>query len=700
MRTTFRAVAPIVLAALGLTSALPATAAPVPHSISRAAKLPSTPLDVKLAGTLTGVDLRWTAAPDANDDAVNGYNIHRVVDGVDTVLPWQPAWNDVGYQWHESEHIPGATYSVAATNAEGEGTASTPITLPAAHRAITVGHTIWLENGNTRTYAGQIAVPDGQQVVPLAPDGPTQVIGDVVAASPDGREFAFAKGQNTLWRVRADVPHATPVQILDGSSGIIRLAWSPDGSRIAFERLQPNADSCVEIVAATGGTPIRVGCNLRMPTWSTNSTLIVKDGASGRLAYVQAKAAGVVLGTIAGTEQGILPSVSPDYRWIAYIDGNAPAIIPVSGGTPKLGVATEQRPAGITWSPDGSEVLVTQPIAFGGSALLTLPVATDGTPGAGETIYRTQGIDRIGSAVWQGSRVSLGSTSTPMGPDVRIPFDTSGLAAPVTATCQLDNTPAVPCTSPYQKSGVSVGSHQFRVKAVDADGHASVAFRFVLVDVTAPAVQITGPVFDVTKAATATVTYSASDDSGVAVASYDARWRIAPTAGNFGAYAPVKSGTTATSVVIGLAPGYEYCVSVRARDAVGNVSGWTADRCFSRPSDDRAMGAAAGWTRASNQLYYLGTATNTSASNISVSRSSVQAKRLFLVATRCATCGSLTVYYNGKSVGVVNLAYDATVYQAVVPLPVPATFLTGSVLLTTRTAGKVYQIDGLAVRRT
>ncbi len=700
MRTTFRVLAPIVLATVGLTAALPASALPAPTKVTRAAKLPSAPLDVKLAGTLTGVDLRWTAAPDANDDAVTGYNIHRVVGGTDTVLPWQPAWNDVGYQWHESEHIPGATYSVAATNAEGEGAASTPITLPPAHRAITVGHTIWLENGNTRTYAGQIAVPGGQQVVPLAPDGPTQIIGDVVAASPDGREIAFAKGQLAIWRVRADIPHATPVQILDGSSGIIRLAWSPDGSRIAFERLQPNAGSCVEIVAATGGTPVRVGCNLQMPAWTTNSNLIVKDQISGRLAIVQAKAAGVVTGTLAGTEQATMPSVSPDYRWIAYIDGNAPAIRPVSGGTPKLGTATEQRPAGITWSPDGSEVLMTQPIAFGGSALVTFPVGADGTLGTGETVYRTQGTDRIGSAVWQGARVSIGSTSTPMGTTVSIPFDTNGMAGPVTTTCQLDETPAVPCTSPYQKSGVPVGSHKFRVKAVDADGHASVAFRFVLVDVTAPTVKITGPVFDVTNAATATVTYSAVDDSDTPIGSYDTRWRIAPTAGNFGAYAPVKSGTTATSVTIGLAPGYEYCVSVRARDAAGNLSAWTADRCFSRPSDDRAMSASTGWTRTTNSAYYLGTATVTTKTGISVARSSVQAKRLWLVATKCSTCGSLTVYYNGKSVGIVDLSNPSLVYQAVVPLPVPSTFLTGSVLLTTRTAGKVYQIDGLAVRRT
>lgn len=200
-----------------------------------------------------------------------------------------------------------------------------------------------------------------------------------------------------------------------------------------------------------------------------------------------------------------------------------------------------------------------------------------------------------------------------------------------------------------------------------------------------------------TKAATATVTDSGTDNSGIG--SYDVRWRIASTAGNFGAYAPVKSGTTATSVSISVAAGYEYCVSVRARDLAGNLSGWTADKCFSRPSDDRLMGAAKGWVRASHRAYYLGTATVTTAKAISVSRS-VQAKRLFLIATKCATCGGLNVYYNGKYVGAVNLYKATTEYQAVVPLPVPATFLTGSVLLTTRATGQIHQIDGLAVRRT
>ncbi|NUR99018.1 MAG: hypothetical protein HOV67_27645, partial [Kribbellaceae bacterium] len=696
MRTPLRAVLPIVLAAVGLTSALPVIAVATPNASSRAAKLPSAPQDVKLAATLTGVDLRWTPAPDANDDGVTGYNIHRVgSDGVDTVMSWQPAWNDVGYQWHESLTEPGATYSVAAVNAEGEGAASTPVLRPTVNRSITVGHTIWLQNGNTLTYAGQIADPNGQQVVPIAPDGPTQVIGEVVASSPDGRELAFVRGQSEIWRIAADRSPGTPVKVLGGSSGIVRLAYSPDQSKIAYERLQPDSSSCIEIVPRLGGTPVQVGCGLSMPPWSPDGTeLLDKDAATSRLARVQPVAGGAILGTYPGTEQGILPTASPDGRWIGYIDGNAPAVIPVGGGTPKRGTPTEQRPTYLSWYPDGTELLMTQPISFGGSALVDLPVGTDGTVGAGRTVYRTQGTDRIGSALWQGPRAMISPTSGQSGPTVRMLFD----GASFRTYCQFDAEPYAPCSGEFVRSGVPTGLHTLRVKAVDGQDHASVSFHTVNVDATPPAVRITGPTFDATTASTATVTYTATDNSGVN--SYDSRWRIAPTAGNFGAYATIKSGTAATSVQIGLAPGYEYCVSVRARDTFGNVSPWTADRCFSRPSDDRAMSMTAGWARVSNRLYYLGTATVTKSAGVAIARSSVQAKRLFVVATRCSACGTLTVYYNGKSVGTVNLAYPRLVYQAIVPLPVPATFLTGSVLLRTTTAGKVYQIDGLVVRRT
>lgn len=686
MRKTLRAVTPIAIACLGLT-ALPATAATT--------ALPTAPLDVKVVGTLTGVDLSFTPDPDANDQNLTAYVIHRVVNGVETAFPYDPAYNEM-YVWHRSENIPGASYSVSAVNADGEGPATTAVTPAPAHRAITVGHTIRLENQNTRTIAGQIAETGGKQVVPLQQDGLIQ-IGSYVAASPDGLEVAFARGQQSLWRVRADDPAAVPVKILDGYTGIIRMAWSPDGTRIAFDRLKPTGNSCVEVVATAGGAPVEVGCDLQQPSWTPGGQLVVRDNNSTQLKVVQAQANGAVLDTIDGTTDATQPAVSPDGRWVAYAQGGAPAVVPIGGGTPKLGTATRFRPESVSWAPDGTSLLLAQSYYMSGYSVLKIPVAADGTPGANETVFKTKDVDYLGSAVWQQPRVFVPATPASTSSELRVPFDTSALTGPVTTTCQLDDAAAVPCTSPYVKSGLSQGLHRLVVKAVDAFGQVSVASAEAkIVDTAAPQLNPITPTADVTTASVVTVAYGARDASPIA--SYDVRWRIAPTAGPYGAYAAIANATKATSVKIGAKAGYEYCVSIRARDVAGNQSAWSADRCFASPADDRAMTVSKGWTRPTNKVFYAGTASQTTTKGVSITYPKVQAKRLFLLATKCATCGQLTVYYNGKRVGTVDLRQKTLQYQAVVLLPVPATLLTGSVQLTTLTTGTT-QIDGLAVRK-
>jgi hypothetical protein len=549
-------------------------------------------------------------------------------------------------------------------------------------------------NGVSRTFLGQIAAQGATQVVPLATSGPTQQIDPDIAASADGRQIVFSQAGTSLWTVSAVVPKAQPVKILDGWSGITAKSWSPDGTRIAFER-EVGGSSCVETIGATGGVPVRVGCNLEGPSWlPDNQTLVVKDQVQGKLQRIQAKPGGAILSTYAGTELAKHPVASPNGLWIAYLRGTSATVVPVSGGTPVSTLPAGTSAESISWAK--SNTLLVARRTETGSTLMQVPV-NDGRPQTNVSYFDPPAGELVESAVWQGPRITIKPTSAAVGPNLSVPFDTTGLVSPY-VSCEFDGVKTEPCPpSPFQRTGVTPGLHVLRIWAVEPGGRGSEAVRWLTVDATAPSVRITGPTFDLTKAATATVTYAGTDANGIG--SYDVRWRIASTAANFGAYAPVRSGTTATSVAITVAAGYEYCVSVRARDIAGNLSGWTADKCFSRPSDDRLMGAAKGWTRASHRAYYLGTATVTSAKGISVSRS-VQAKRLFLIATKCATCGGLNVYYNGKYVGAVNLYKATTEYQAVLPLPVPATFLTGSVLLTTRVAGKVYQIDGLAVRRT
>ncbi|HET6988386.1 MAG TPA: hypothetical protein VFI00_17305, partial [Kribbella sp.] len=661
----------MALSALVLTAAVPATAGTsFTTSTQQVASIPSVPLGVRVKGTFTGIDLAWNLpADEGTADGVTGFVVRRSVNGADTAYT-VPRTAVTTFNWQDTERLPGALYSVAAVNADGEGPSSTPSpadtvpgpgpTVTEPTDAITVAHTVTTD-GVSRTFLGQIAVQGATQVIPIATSGPTQQVDKAIAASADGRQVVFSQGQTSLWTVSAVVPRAQPVKILDGSSGITVKSWSPDGTRIAFEREQ-NGTACVEVIGATGGTPFRVGCNLAAPSWlPDNQALIVKDQVTGKLQRVQAKAGGAVLTTYAGTELAQHPVASPNGLWIAYFRYTSVNVIPVGGGSPVPAYPTGTSGESISWA--NFNLLLVARRTESGSTLEQVPV-NDGRPYANVRLFDPPAGELVESAVWQGPRITIKPTAAVVGPNLSLPFDTNGLVNP-SLSCEFDGVKTAPCPgSPFQRTGVAAGTHVLRIWAVEAGGRGTQAVRWLNVDSAAPTARITGPTFDVTKAATATVTYSGTDNSGVG--SYDVRWRIASTAGTFGAYAPVKSGTTATSVLINVVPGYEYCVSVRARDVAGNMSGWTADKCFSRPSDDRLMGASKGWVRASHRAYYLGTATVTTAKSISVSRS-VQAKRLFLIATKCVTCGGLNVYYNGKYVGVVNLYKATTEYQAIIP---------------------------------
>jgi hypothetical protein len=156
--------------------------------------------------------------------------------------------------------------------------------------------------------------------------------------------------------------------------------------------------------------------------------------------------------------------------------------------------------------------------------------------------------------------------------------------------------------------------------------------------------------------------------------------------------------TKGTSHTLNLTPGYEYCVSVRARDVFGTTSGWTAERCFSRPLDDRAMIASAGWTRATSSGFYFSTSTYSTKYGVELSRT-VQAKRAYLLATRCPSCGTVAVYLGTRYITAINLYAATTQRQVLISLPVQTSLFSGTLRVSSRTTGKLIQLDGLAVRR-
>lgn len=217
-------------------------------------------------------------------------------------------------------------------------------------------------------------------------------------------------------------------------------------------------------------------------------------------------------------------------------------------------------------------------------------------------------------------------------------------------------------------------------------------------DSVAPTVSVTGPTGAFRTSTALKATYAATDASGVA--SYSVRWARATAGGgtlSAWTYPAAWTGTSAKSVSLTGTPGYRYCFSVNAKDAVGNVSTWSAPRCTVIPVDDRGLTASTGWTRGTSSGWIAGTSTYGSKSGATLTRTSGGVYQVGVIATTCATCGALAVYVAGVKVGTISLVSSSTVPRALKVLPRFSAKKTGSVkLVVTSATGKLVKIDALA----
>ena len=193
----------------------------------------------------------------------------------------------------------------------------------------------------------------------------------------------------------------------------------------------------------------------------------------------------------------------------------------------------------------------------------------------------------------------------------------------------------------------------------------------------------------------------AASDAGTGVASYDVRYRRAAWNAGFGAltYPGSWQRTAATAVGVAPARGSTYCLSVRARDHAGNVSGWSAERCTAAALDERSLIASAGWTQGSNTAYFAGTISRASSTGRTLTRTGVQAKRLYMLATTCAGCGNVGVYWDGHLSRQISLNSSATHNRQVIGITTFTSVSGGTLVIKTLNAGCVY-VDGIAISRT
>ena len=267
--------------------------------------------------------------------------------------------------------------------------------------------------------------------------------------------------------------------------------------------------------------------------------------------------------------------------------------------------------------------------------------------------------------------------------------------------CSRDGAAASPCTSPTTYAGLTSAVHTFAVRVIDPSGNNSSTAYTWRVDRVAPTLTMTAPATLYTLTTSLVPAWNAKDVGG-GLANVDVRWARAPYNGAFtsAVYPRTWQKTTATRASLpSAAPGYTYCFSARARDKAGNVSAWSAPRCGAVALDDRSLTASTGWARAIGSGFYRNTAAATSRSAVTLTRTRVQARRIYLVATRCPRCGTVGVYWNGTLIKRVSLYASTTTRRSVLGIRPFTSVRSGTLTIRTLVSNKAVQIDGVALVR-
>jgi Bacterial Ig domain len=219
------------------------------------------------------------------------------------------------------------------------------------------------------------------------------------------------------------------------------------------------------------------------------------------------------------------------------------------------------------------------------------------------------------------------------------------------------------------------------------------------VDSTPPTVSVTSP-STVTLGLTVPVKWHGSDaNSGIK--SYDLTKNVAPPGGGFGGAKSWRSQTTTTSGTITGTYGNTYCFAARARDRAGNTSKLTPARCMTIPLRVASLKFSSGWSTVSSSGYFGGSAKRTATKGARMSRGSLQAKHLYLIATMCNRCGTVQVRFNNIVKANINLYRSQTANKRVIPIAGWSTLQNGTLtVIVTSATGKVVIIEGLGVLHT
>ena len=551
---------------------------------------------------------------------------------------------------------------------------------------------------------------------------PSGAITSGVAVSPDRRHLAVATyddATGTAWLFLTDRQGGSPTLLARSVDQRMygRPRFSPDGGRIAYTDGSA-LGLTVALVDIASGAVTHLASQGVPYGWSPDGTSLLLGGgmtASGGLATglrwtkVAGEASTPVAGSSAVQDENsrlstsVAVSRTGDVVWVDA-DSAGGTLRRAAGGT----VTTLWAPTGCrlgepAWSPSAGKLAVQVSGAAciagpSGAVALDVPVSGTGTSWTPMSAVAPKGPAWVATA-------DAAPTSTATVPPV------TGSAATITVTggdtddavgglsysCSLDSGAWQACSTSWRPSGLAAGPHSAAVVSVDPAGRRSQPANLTwTVDRTAPAVTM-GSLPGVLLGTGLTVGWTGKDSGGGVVASYDVRRRYALLGGGWSAYSYPAGwqGRRTAGLPVVLTPGVSYCFSVRARDSVGNVGAFSAERCVSVALDDRAL-AVRGGVRGTTRAAFDGTFTKVTGTSQYLSRTGVAGRRIGLVVTRCSTCAPLDVWVGGVKVGRLSTYASSTRYRQQVWLPSFTRTRSGTVVVRPASSRAAY-VDGLVV---
>ena len=287
-------------------------------------------------------------------DYANGY-VFFVKDGNLVAQPFDP--NHLAVSGNPVPVAPKVEYSEAKS--QGNFSVSENGVLVYRNAYSTPSKLVWLDRSGKQV--ATLGEPGNYGLPRLSPDGRTVAI---------PREDASDAGKNDLWllEVQRGIFSRLTFHPAVGYSAV----WSPDGSRLAIAALGTK----VQIMAANGsGTPLTVSDDQvsMVRDWSPDGhTILVQqqNSSTGMDVFsLPASEKPQALTPVLNSQfDEILPRLSPDGHWLAYISNESGRgevyVVPFPGRVGRWQISNNgvtMGIPGITWSRDGKQLYFRDP---------------------------------------------------------------------------------------------------------------------------------------------------------------------------------------------------------------------------------------------------------------------------------------------------------------------------------------------------